>query len=96
MMIDDVRVFFGESSATEHLAFDLERIRRIHAPCSIYARRSDGAPVPADHHQTRGGAAIRGSGNIAGAGHVVQVEKPEDYAEAMTAFVRRQAGTHAA
>jgi len=88
MVIENAPTYLDEANDPGQIAFDLEWIRGFPHPALL--TQGDQSPplfppVIAKLTEALPSAEV---GTLAGAGHVVQAEKPQDYAEAITAFVR--------
>jgi pimeloyl-ACP methyl ester carboxylesterase len=90
MVIDEAPTFLDENDPDD-LAFDLQSIREFKRPALLTFGDQTAPlfpPVIAKLAEALPSAEVT---EFPGAGHVIQVEQPEDYAEAITTFVRRHA-----
>jgi pimeloyl-ACP methyl ester carboxylesterase len=88
MLIDEAPTFLDENNP-DGLALDLESIREFNRPALLTLGDQTAPmfpPVITKLAEVLPSAEIR---EFTGAGHVVQVEQPEAYAEAITAFVHQ-------
>jgi pimeloyl-ACP methyl ester carboxylesterase len=88
IVIDEAPTFLDENDPDD-LDFDLESIRDFRRPALLTLGDQTSPifpPVITKLAEVLPSAEVR---TFAGAGHVVQVEQPEDYAEAITAFIFR-------
>jgi len=89
MMTEHAPTYLDEANDPEQLAFDLGWIRSFTRPALL--TQGDQSPPPFAAVIPRLAEALPSAEvqKLTGAGHAVQVEQPEDFAEAITAFVRR-------
>jgi len=88
MVIDEAPTFLDENDPDD-IAFDLESIRKFKRPALLTLGDQTSPMFPpaiTKLAEALPSAEIR---KFTGAGHVIQVEQPEEYAEAITDFVRR-------
>jgi pimeloyl-ACP methyl ester carboxylesterase len=89
MMTEHAPTYLDEANDPEQLAFDLEWIRGFTRPALLTLGDQSPPPFAAvipRLAEVLPSAEVR---KFTGAGHPVHVEQPEDYAEAITAFVSR-------
>ncbi len=89
IMIENAPTFLDETNDLDLYAFDLEWIRNFPQPALLTVGDQSPpqfAPIISRLAEAMPSAEVR---KFAGAGHPVHVEQPEDYAEAITAFVHR-------
>jgi pimeloyl-ACP methyl ester carboxylesterase len=89
MMIEHAPTYLDEASDPDQAAFDLDRLRGFSRP--VLLTRGDQSapafpPVITKLVEAIPAAEVR---TMTGAGHPIQTEQPEAYAEAITAFVHR-------
>ncbi len=89
MMSEHAPTYLDEANDPDQLAFDLEWVRGFPHPALL--TQGDQSPPPFAAVIPRLAEALPSAEvrEITGAGHVVHVEQPDDYAEAITSFIRR-------
>jgi pimeloyl-ACP methyl ester carboxylesterase len=95
MMIEHAPTYLDEASDPDQLVFDLEWLRGFSRP-TLLTQGAQSAPafppVIAKLAEALPSAEVR---TFAGAGHPIQTEQPEAFAEAITSFVHRHAAGRA-
>jgi pimeloyl-ACP methyl ester carboxylesterase len=89
MIIEQAPTFLDEANDPGAITFDLEWIRGFHRPALLtQGDRSPPlyAPIITMLAEAMPSAEV---GRFKEAGHAIQADQPEDYAEAITAFIRR-------
>jgi pimeloyl-ACP methyl ester carboxylesterase len=90
MVIDEAPTFLDENDPND-LAFDLQSISEFKRPALLTFGDQTAPLFPPVIAKLAEALPSAEAIEFPGAGHVIQVEQPEDYAEAITAFVRRHA-----
>jgi pimeloyl-ACP methyl ester carboxylesterase len=89
MLIEHAPTFLDEANDPDQVAFDLEWIREFPRPALLTQGDQSPAAFPAVITKLVEALPFAEVMTFTGAGHAIQAEKPEDYAEAITAFIRK-------
>ena len=89
MVIEHAPTYLDEANDPDQIAFDLDWIRDFTRPA--FLTHGDQSPPAFAAVITRLAEALRSAevSRFKGAGHDIQAEQPENYADAITTFVRR-------
>jgi pimeloyl-ACP methyl ester carboxylesterase len=89
VLVEHAPTFLDEANDPDQVAFDPEWIREFQRPALLTQGDQSSAAFPAVIAKLAEALPFAEVMTFIGAGHAIQAEQPEDYAEAITAFIRK-------